>query len=60
MLICGSRPMTVRRMIADVFAAYLTKPKPPNSTDVVRIGAMSERSMTAKGFATLPAGWMNK
>jgi hypothetical protein len=42
-LMFGPKAKTIRASIADAFEAYLTKPTPPNSTDVVRIGVMNER-----------------
>ena len=42
-LLFGLRVVTTRGTIADAFEAYLTKPKAPNSTDVVRVGVMNER-----------------
>lgn len=42
-LIFGPKAVAARGIMADAFEAYLTKPKPPNSTDVARIGVMNER-----------------
>jgi integrase len=42
-LMFGPKVRVVRAEVADAFEAYLTKPRPPNSTDVVRIGVMNER-----------------
>lgn len=42
-LVFGPRVVATWSTIADAFEVYLTKPKVPNSTDVVRIGVMNER-----------------
>ncbi|CAA9517350.1 MAG: hypothetical protein AVDCRST_MAG91-2001 [uncultured Sphingomonadaceae bacterium] len=39
----GPRAVASRAVIADAFEAYLSKPKRPNSSDVLRVGVMNER-----------------
>lgn len=41
-LMFGARVRTVKATIADAFDAYLSKPKPPGSSDVLRLGRMNE------------------
>lgn len=55
-LIFGPRVVAVRGVVADAFEAYLTKPKRPNSTDVVRIGVMNDRIGTMS-LADPKAAW---
>jgi hypothetical protein len=55
-LIFGPRVVLTRSVIADAFEAYLTKPKSPNSTDVVRIGVMNER-IGAMSLSDPKAAW---
>ena len=42
-LMFGPRAVASRAVIADAFEAYLSKPKRPNSSDVLRVGMMNER-----------------
>ena len=41
-LMFGARVRTVKATIADAFDSYLSKPKPPGSSDVIRLGKMNE------------------
>lgn len=41
-LMFGPRVVVARATLADAFDAYLGKPKPPRSTDVVRVGVLNE------------------
>lgn len=41
-LMFGTQARTVKATIADAFDAYLSKPKPPGSSDVIRLGKMNE------------------
>jgi integrase len=42
-LMFGPRVVAARAVIADAFDAYLSKPKRPNSSDILRVGVMNER-----------------
>jgi integrase len=42
-LLFGPKAKLARACLADAFDAYLTKPVPPNSTDVSRIGILNDR-----------------
>jgi len=55
-LLFGPRATAAKAVIADAFEAYLTKPKPPNSTDVVRVGVMNER-IGAMSLGDPKAAW---
>lgn len=41
-LMFGTQARAVKATIADGFAAYLVKPKRPNSSDVIRVGKMNQ------------------
>ncbi len=55
-LLFGPRVVATRGTMANAFEAYLTKSKPPNSTDVVRIGVMNER-IGAMALSDPRAAW---
>ncbi len=55
-LLFGPRAVAASAVIADAFELYLTKPKPPNSTDVVRVGVMNER-IGAMSLGDAKAAW---
>ena len=55
-LMFGPRVVLMRATISDAFEAYLTKPRAPNSTDVVRIGVMNER-IGAMALSDPRAAW---
>ena len=42
-LMFGPRVVLARAAIADAFETYLSKPKRPNSSDILRVGVMNER-----------------
>ena len=42
-LMFGPRVVAKRAVIADAFDAYLSKPKRPNSSDILRVGVMNDR-----------------
>ena len=55
-LMFGARAVAARATLADAFEAYLIKPKPPNSTDVVRVGVLNEH-IGAMSLADPKAAW---
>ena len=55
-LMFGPRVVLARSVIADAFEAYLSKPKRPNSSDVLRVGVMNER-IGAMALSDPRAAW---